>query len=157
MEGRGRQGWAHHLGCSVARHQGRSHPEPAVRARLGPARRDCPGTGGFQVQTPWPSVGGAPILGSAGKAARGGAGKMEAWRRLDEPVGECWASGGRSSRNPAGGEPRWGGAGEKGGISQRDPQAGQAAAARGADGRGHPGQCTHAPPPPPSPWPPFST
>lgn len=35
----------------------------------------CPGTGSFHVQAPQLSVGGAPILRSAGKAARGGVGR----------------------------------------------------------------------------------
>lgn len=38
--------------------------------RPGPTRRDCPGTGSFHVRAPWLSVGRAPILGSAGKAAK---------------------------------------------------------------------------------------
>lgn len=114
MQGRGRQGRAHHLGCSVA-----SHPGQAVRVHLGPACQDCPGTGSFQVQTPWLSVGGVPISGSAGKAARGGVGKIEGWLPLDEAVRERWASGGRSSRNPAGGEPRLG----VGGQGRREESA----------------------------------
>lgn len=46
------------------------------------------------------------MLGGAGRAARGGVGKIEAWLMLDEAVGEHGASVGRSSRNLAGGEPR---------------------------------------------------
>lgn len=42
-----------------------------------PPRGHRPGMGSFHVQAPQLLVGGAPILRSAGKAARGGVGRRE--------------------------------------------------------------------------------
>lgn len=62
---------------------------------------------------------------------------MEAWVMLAEGVGEHWASGGRSSRNLPGGEPRPRTvAGERGRISQQGPRPGEVAAARETGGWG---------------------
>lgn len=104
--GRGCRGGSLHLGCHFATSRGCCHLEQAMRVHLSPARRHCPGTGSVQVQTPRLSVGGVLIVGSAGKAARGGVGRIAAWLMPDEVLGEHWASGGRRSRNLAWGEPR---------------------------------------------------
>lgn len=67
---------------------------------------------------------------------------MKAWLMLDAGVREHWASGGRSSRNPARGEPRPRRmAGARRRTSRQGPGPGQAAAARGAGGWGIPTRC----------------
>lgn len=53
-----------------------------------PAGPTCPGTVRFHVQAPWLSAGGALVFKTAGKAARGGAGRLEAWLRVSGSTGQ---------------------------------------------------------------------